>query len=154
MKRVIALLLVVIVSALIFSGCEYTLTTDLSSIMTEINKEYSYDNMNILKTKDELNQFYLVEKDDVASFAAEFSTGSSYTTEMIFVEAVDEESAENVALVLNNYYRTRVDMANTYDDYYAHILTNCSVNTKGRYVSLVISEKAQEIEELYNSYFE
>ena len=76
MKRVIALLLVVIVSALIFSGCEYTLTTDLSSIMTEINEEYSYDNMNILKTKDELNQFYLVEKDDVASFAAEFSTAS------------------------------------------------------------------------------
>lgn len=154
MKRFITLFLIVIMSAFVFGGCEHTLTADLSSIMTEINDEYSYDNMNILKSVDELNEFYLIDKEDVGSFAAEFSTGNSYTTEIIFVEAVDEKSAEDVASVLNNYYQTRVDMANTYDDYYAHILSLCSVKTKGRYVSLVISEKAQDIEEMYNSYFE
>ena len=153
MKRVIALLLVVVLSALVFCGCEYKLTTDLSSVMAEINEKYEYDNMNILQSVDELSQYYLVEKEEVNTFAAEFSTGKSYTTEIIFVEAVDEESAQNVAKVLNNYYRTRVDMANTYDANFAFILSSCSVKTQGRYVSLVISDKSAEIEEVYNSYF-
>ena len=154
MKRVIALLLVVVLSALVFCGCEYKLTTDLYSVMAEINEKYEYDNMNILQSVDELNEFYLIEKEDVVSFAAEFSTGNSYTTEIVLVEAVDEKSAQDVSSVLNNYYQTRVDMAQTYDDYYAHILSSCSVVVKGRYVSLIISDKASEIEELYNSYFE
>ncbi len=153
MKRYISLLFVALFM-LTLCGCEKKLTADLDSIMANINEQFAFDGMNEIESKSELNQYYLIEKDDVNTFAAEFSSGNSYTTEIIFVEAVDETSAENVAVVLNNYYRTRVDMANTYDANFAFILSSCSVKTQGRYVSLVISDKAEEIEGIYNSYFE
>lgn len=153
MKRIISLLFVAIFM-LTLCGCEKELTADLNTVMADINEQFAFENMNEIESKEELSQYYLVEKEEVNTFAAEFSTGKSYTTEIIFVEAVDEESAQNVAKVLNNYYRTRVDMANTYDANFAFILSSCSVKTQGRYVSLVISDKSTEIEEVYNSYFE
>ena len=153
MKRIISLLFVAIFM-LTLCGCEKELTADLNTVMADINEQFAFENMNEIESKEELSQYYLVEKEEVNTFAAEFSTGKSYTTEIIFVEAVDEESAQNVAKVLNNYYRTRVDMANTYDANFAFILSSCSVKTQGRYVSLVISDKSAEIEEVYNSYFE
>lgn len=153
MKRIISLLFVAILM-LTLCGCEKELTADLNTVMADINEQFAFENMNEIESKEELSQYYLVEKEEVNTFAAEFSTGKSYTTEIIFVEAVDEESAQNVAKVLNNYYRTRVDMANTYDANFAFILSSCSVKTQGRYVSLVISDKSAEIEEVYNSYFE
>ena len=153
MKRIISLLFVALFM-LTLCGCEKELTADLNTVMADINEQFAFENMNEIESKEELSQYYLVEKEEVNTFAAEFSTGKSYTTEIIFVEAVDEESAQNVAKVLNNYYRTRVDMANTYDANFAFILSSCSVKTQGRYVSLVISDKSAEIEEVYNSYFE
>ena len=153
MKRLMSLVFVTLLM-LTLCGCEKELTADLNTVMADINKQFAFENMNEIESKEELSQYYLVEKDDVNTFAAEFSTGNSYTTEIIFIEAVNEESAENIAMVLNNYYRTRVDMANTYDANFAFILSSCSVKTDGRYVSLVISEKAEDIEEVYNSYFE
>ena len=153
MKRIISLLFVAIFM-LTLCGCEKEITADLNTVMADINEQFAFENMNEIESKEELSQYYLVEKEEVNTFAAEFSTGKSYTTEIIFVEAVDEESAQNVAKVLNNYYRTRVDMANTYDANFAFILSSCSVKTQGRYVSLVISDKSAEIEEVYNSYFE
>lgn len=153
MKRIISLLFVAIFM-LTLCGCEKELTADLNTVMADINEQFAFENMNEIESKEELSQYYLVEKEEVNTFAAEFSTGKSYTTEIIFVEAVDEELAQNVAKVLNNYYRTRVDMANTYDANFAFILSSCSVKTQGRYVSLVISDKSTEIEEVYNSYFE
>lgn len=153
MKRIISLLFVAIFM-LTLCGCEKELTADLNTVMADINEQFAFENMNEIESKEELSQYYLVEKEEVNTFAAEFSTGKSYTTEIIFVEAVDEESAQNVAKVLNNYYRTRVDMANTYDANFAFILSSCSVKTQGRYVSLVISDKSAEIEQVYNSYFE
>ena len=152
MKRYISLLFVVLFM-LTLCGCEKELTTDLNTVMADINEQFAFDSMNVIESKDDLNQYYLIEKDDVNTFAAEFSTGKTYTTEIIFVEAIDETSAENVAKVLGNYYRTRVDMANTYDANFAYVLSSCSVKTQGRYVSLIISEKAEEIEEVYKSYF-
>ena len=153
MKRIISLLFVAIFM-LTLCGCEKELTADLNTVMADINEQFAFENMNEIESKEELSQYYLVEKEEVNTFAAESSTGKSYTTEIIFVEAVDEESAQNVAKVLNNYYRTRVDMANTYDANFAFILSSCSVKTQGRYVSLVTSDKSAEIEEVYNSYFE
>lgn len=153
MKRFISLLFVAFFM-LTLCGCEKELSADLNTVMADINKQFAFENMNEIESKQELSQYYLVEKEEVNTFAAEFSTGNSYTTEIIFVEAVDEVAAENVAKVLSNYYRTRVDMANTYDPDFAYILSKCSVKRDGRYVSLVISDKVEEIEEVYNSYFE
>lgn len=153
MKKYISLILAVFF-ILTLCGCEKELTTDLETVISDINEKFAFDTMNEIESKEELSQYYLIETDDVNTFAAEFSTGKSYTTEIILVEAVDEISAENVAKVLENYYRTRVDMANTYDANFAYILSSCSVKTEGRYVSLVIADNAQEIEEVYNSYFE
>ena len=153
MRRFISLMFVALFM-LSLCGCEKELTSDLGTIMSDINEQFAFENMNELESKDELSQYYLVNKEEVNTFAAEFSTGKSYTTEIILVEAVDDVAAENVSKTLENYYQTRVDMANTYDPDFAFILSSCSVKTQGRYVTLVISDKAKEIEELYNSYFE
>lgn len=154
MKRLISLLSVLCIALVLLCGCEKELTAQLPDILDDINTSFSFNDMIILKTPSELTDYYLIETEDVASFAAEFSTGSTYTTEIVLVEAVDEDSAAEICDVLNNYYRARLDMADTYDPQYAQVLSDCSVSISGKYVSLIISDKYDEITALYNSYFE
>lgn len=154
MKKLLIVFVSLLLSLCILSGCTQTLTADLNTILDDINTTYGFDSMTEIGSTGELGQYYLIEISDVKSFAAEFSTGSTITTEIVLVEAVNEASAQNVYSALQNYYETRVDMAQSYDPEYAKLLGLCDVTQNGVYVSLIISDRATEITETYNSYFE
>ncbi len=154
MKRIFLLLLVFVLCPSFMTGCSKTLTEDLSVVLSDINTQQELDNMKILDDAQELYQRYLINTDMVKSFAVEFSTVESDFTELIFIEAVDNESADEISAVLDNYYRTKLDMAETYDADLTRVLEECSVKQRNVYVSLVISEDVKEIEKIYNSFFE
>lgn len=154
MKRKIILVLLLIFISLIFASCQSQINTSLQTVLDSINSELQFSDMKVLESTDELNMYYLIEKEDVDDFAAEISTNDSDMTEIVFVKASDKSAATDIAACLNNYYQTRVDMANSYDSQYAKLLSKCSVQQKGLYVSLIIAEDVDGVTDVYNSYFE
>ncbi len=154
MKKLLSVFISLLLCVCVLAGCTATLSSDLPTILSDINSTYGFDSMTRIDSTGGLSQYYLIEISDVKSFAAEFSTGSTITTEIILVEAVNDASAQNVYSALQNYYETRVDMALSYDPEYAKLLNMCEVSKNGVYVSLIISDKVAEITETYNSYFE
>ncbi|MBQ4129237.1 MAG: DUF4358 domain-containing protein [Ruminococcus sp.] len=154
MKRTFLLLFTFVLFLFFLTGCEKTLTTDLPTIMQDINFSEDYIDMKIIEDVSELETYYLINPAYVKSFAVEISKEESDFTEIILVEAVDIDKANEISSLLDNYYRTKLDMAQTYEDEFAKLLQKCSVKQNGVYVSLIICDNVNEVEKIYNSYFE
>ncbi len=153
MKRIVSLLFV-FVMMLSVVGCSSTADVDLSAVMNDINSQYPEDGLTVLEEKSQLERYYMITEDMVESFAVEFSTQSSVFTEVVLVKAVDEDSASQIATLLNNHYQARLSEAKSYNPESVAMLEKCSVETNGVYVSLIIGENADGIKEVYDSYFE
>lgn len=154
MKRTFLLLFTFVLFLFFLTGCEKTLTADLPTIMQDINFSEDYIDMKIIEDVSELETYYLINPSYVKSFAVEISKEESDFTEIILVEAVDIDKANEISSLLDNYYRTKLDMAQTYEDEFAKLLQKCSVKQNGVYVSLIICDDVNEVEKIYNSYFE
>ena len=152
MKRIVSLLFV-FVMMLSVVGCSSTADVDLSAVMNDINSQYPEDGLTVLEEKSQLERYYMITEDMVESFAVEFSTQSSVFTEVVLVKAVDEDSASQIATLLNNHYQARLSEAKSYNPESVAMLEKCSVETNGVYVSLIIGENADGIKEVYDSYF-
>ena len=153
MKKIVSLLFV-FVMMLSVVGCSSTADVDLSAVMNDINSQYPEDGLTVLEEKSQLERYYMITEDMVESFAVEFSTQSSVFTEVVLVKAVDEDSASQIATLLNNHYQARLSEAKSYNPESVAMLEKCSVETNGVYVSLIIGENADGIKGVYDSYFE
>ncbi len=153
MKRIISLVFA-LVMMLTVVGCSSNADVDLSAVMSDINAQYSSDGLTVLEEKSQLERYYMITEDMVESFAVEFSTQSSVFTEVVLVKAVDEDSASQIATLLNNHYQARLSEAKSYNPESVAMLEKCSVEQNGVYVSLIIGENADGMKEIYNSYFE
>lgn len=142
-----------IVLAFIFSACSASYDVDLSAVMNEINGSLDSADLTVVETKEELEQYYLINGEDVDSFEAEFSANSTTMTEIILVKAVDEKARENISKSLDNLYVSRMSLAQSYATENVPMLEKCSVQEDGLYVSLIISDNAEELRKIYNSYF-
>ncbi len=138
----------------VLSACTKIYDVDLSLVMNDINSSFDSSSLTVVETKEELEKYYLIKSEDVESFEAEFSTGSTAMTEIVLVKAVDEEALENISKSLNNLYVSRMSLAQSYDSKTVSMLEKCSVEENGLYVSLIISENVDELREIYDSYFQ
>ncbi|MDO4748977.1 MAG: DUF4358 domain-containing protein [Eubacteriales bacterium] len=153
MKRIFSLTLLLILVALCLIGCEAEPSKELSEILKDINTSCNIENAEVLSDVKELETRYMIESSDVSTFAAEVSSDNN-DLHIVFVKACDEESAQAVYSSLNSFYHSQLDIAQTYDDEYAKLLSDCSVERDGNYVSMIIADNAKEIKDTYNSFFE
>lgn len=153
MKKIGLCLLSLLLSICMLTACG-TADVDLSVVFDDINTQFSITDLTVIEDADKLNRYYMIEPESVKQFAAEFSAESSVFTEIVLVEAVDADSASEIATLLNNHYQSRLSEAKSYNPESVQMLESCSVEQNGNYVSLIIAENAQDIESVYNSYFE
>lgn len=136
------------------TACTQSADVDLQKVFDDINTQFEIFDLTVIDDVSKLNRYYMIEEDKVEQFAAEFSAESSVFTEIVLIKAVDETAAADIATLLNNHYQSRMSEAKSYNPESVAMLENCSVEQNGTYVSLIISDKADEIKETYNSYFE
>lgn len=151
-KKIVLLLSVILL--IVLSSCSTTVQVDLDTIMADINSTYQFDDMVVLSDVNELEQYFSIDTSVVQSFSAQISSTTSDITELVFVQAVDNDSASEIATTLYNHYQSRLSEAKSYSPESLKLLESCSVEQNGTYVSLVISENAEGIIFIYNSYFE
>ena len=66
------------------------------------------------------------------------------------LKAKDEAAAKEVADKLQNDWQSKYNVIKNYDPDQVKIIESAKVETNGLYVSLVISEKADQIKQIYN----
>ncbi len=154
MKKIIFSVVALILSLCILTACGGEQNVDLKTVFDDINSQYKFTDLTVLEDAKKLNRYFQIDDTKVEQFAAELSTESSVFTEIILIKAVDETAAKDMVTALNNHLQTRKDEAKSYNPESVAMLEKCSVEQNGTYVSLIIDEKATDIRNLYNSYFE
>lgn len=129
---------------------------NLTVVLADINSKFGFseDTMRTIEDTDSLDLYYSISPADVKQFAAETTKDTANDiTEIILVEAVDADAAKRVADALETRRQSQRDLCNSYSPELVAIIDECPVDTDGNYVSLIISDKGQEITDCYKSAF-
>lgn len=153
MKKIFVSLLAVLLCMTLLFGCSSAKEVDLQAVFDDINTQFSIADLTVIEDSDKLNRYYMIDPAKVKQFAAEFSIESSVFTEIVLIEAIDEDSATEIATLLESHYQTRLTEAKSYNADQVAMLEKCEVAQNGTYVSLIIADNAEEIVAVYNSYF-
>lgn len=161
-KSILALLLCLLMSISLFActgdGGETPASkpVDLSAVMAEINSKFSFsdENMRTVDDTDSLDLYYSIAPENVKQFAAQTTKDTANDiTEIILIEAVDADAAERIADALEIRRQSQRDLCNSYSPELVAIIDACPVETNGNFISLIISDNAEAINECYKSFF-
>lgn len=143
--------------ALALSACgsskEKEADVDLSAVMDEITSEYDLPDMMSVSTDENLTSFYGIDPEDVESYAIQICSTGIDADEIVLIRAVDTDAAARVEEQLEERYESKLSQMEDYLPEQYDIIKECSVETNGTYVSMIISPDAEAMTELYNSYF-
>lgn len=152
MKRAVSLFCIVSMIICLFCSCT-TKEADLSVVLDKINSSCNLSGLTQIADVIDLNSYYGIEPDDVKQFAAEIDEKSSDApVEIVMVEAKDSTSAQNVSAKLANRYNAIYNMYASYNKEQLAVVEKCQVTTDGNFVTLIVSDKAQSMLDIFYSY--
>ena len=125
----------------------------LNALLDSINDEagISADSVKDLKrisSAGELDRYYMIAEDEIVQFAGERTGGTFDMTEIVIVEAVDEDTAEKLAIRLYSQLDAKQSNARSYTPETAQLLENSVAKCSGRFAYLVICEKQDAVVKL------
>lgn len=97
-----------------------------------------------------LKRVFGITDEHAEDFSGAICTDGLRQDEFIYVKAKDEAAAKEVADKLQNDWQSKYNVIKNYDPDQVKIIESAKVETNGLYVSLVISEKADQIKQIYN----
>lgn len=157
MKKIFLFFAVLVFSASVLCGCEQSNQNNkadappLKEVYTVIQNEVTLPDMLELKEKSDLENYYGIKEDDVADFYAAIDSSGVGQDEIVFIKAKDAASAGRVEERLNSRYDSKLKQNESYNPKEAAKIKKCSVKKNGNYVSMVISDDAEKIEQIYNN---
>lgn len=151
MKRIIYIAVAMILAVTVLCSCSQK-QVDIKQVFDDVNSNYITADLKTVDDVSKLKRYYQIEEADVKSFAAEFSTQSSVFTEVVIVEATDDESAKRIVDALNTHYESRLSEGKSYNPEAVTMLNKCGVRQNGVYVDLVIADNVEDILSCIDSY--
>lgn len=122
------------------------LSTALEKVKTEV--ELPSDMADFDERR--LKRVFGITDEQAEDFSGAICTDGLRQDEFIYVKAKDEAAAKEVADKLQNDWQSKYNVIKNYDPDQVKIIESAKVETNGLYVSLVISEKADQIKQIYN----
>lgn len=98
-----------------------------------------------------LKRVFGITDEQAEDFSGAICTDGLRQDEFIYVKAKDEAAAKEIADKLQNDWQSKYNVIKNYDPDQVKIIESAKVETNGLYVSLVISEKADRIKQIYNN---
>lgn len=98
-----------------------------------------------------LKRVFGITEEQAEDFSGAICTDGLRQDEFIYVKAKDEAAAKEVADKLQNDWQSKYNVIKNYDPDQVKIIESAKVETDGLYVSLVISEKADQIKQIYKN---
>ncbi|MDD6490351.1 MAG: DUF4358 domain-containing protein [Clostridia bacterium] len=97
-----------------------------------------------------LKRVFGITEEQAEDFSGAICTDGLKQDEFIYIKAKDESTAKEVADKLQNDWQSKYNVIKNYDPNQVKIIESAKVETNGLYVFLVISEKADQIKQIYN----
>lgn len=97
-----------------------------------------------------LKRVFGISEEQVDDFSGAICTDGLKQDEFIYIKAKDESTVQEIADKLQNDWQSKYNVIKNYDPDQVKIIESAKVETNGLYVSLVISEKAEQIKQIYN----
>ncbi|MCR5635898.1 MAG: DUF4358 domain-containing protein [Clostridiales bacterium] len=160
MKKIAAIIICLII-AVLACGCSNDSSTaslksdeGLKAIMQSIKDQVTLsDDMMTVSDSSKLLDYYGIDSATVKDFQVMMNSSGVEQDEIVMIEAVDEDSANTISEKLNARLEDKKNqMKNYLPDQYA-MLQKCSVERKGLYVYMFLSDDAKTMESIFNSYF-
>lgn len=157
MKKILALLYAVLIIGTALCACSSDsgakADKSLDEIYAEIKSEVTLPDMVELDSVDRLDRNYGITKDMVDEFAGGIDSSGVTMSEIVLIKAKDADSADKIAEKLNTRLSAKLDQNRNYNPEQAAVIEKCKVETKDLYVTMIISEDAEKITEIFNKHF-
>ncbi|MGN1467102.1 MAG: DUF4358 domain-containing protein [Ruminococcus sp.] len=152
MKKIISLVCAAAMCVCLFCSCGAK-EVNLSEVLDKINSSCNVSGLTKINDVNDLKTYYQIEPEDVKQFAAEIDENSSDApVEIVMVEAKDSTAAQNVSTKLTNRYNSIYNMYASYSKDQLAVVEKCQVTTDGNFVTLIVSDKAQSMLDVFYSY--
>lgn len=150
MKKV-SIWLVAAVMLLLCACGSQTEAKPLADIFNDIKAQVTFDNITELSSARLMDRYYGITEDLMAEFAGCINASGMSQEEIVLVKAVDDNAAATVKEKLEKRYQSKLEQNKNYNPEQAAVIENCSVEQNGLYVSMIVSEKADQIKGIYRS---
>lgn len=153
MRRIPMITALLLIALLLLSSCSKAPQKDLGELMQSINEEFFLNDMETVKTTEELASRFLIGEGDVSDFCVQYASDSDERQEIILVHAKDEDAAFRVKTVLYNRLDSYLSNSKSYSPEEYAVLEKCAVNVyNNTYVTLTVAERAEEIDKYIEEY--
>lgn len=149
MKKIAIILAAVIILSTMLCACSGG--AKLSKVYEDITKQVELNDMLVLTTTDQLDKYYGISADDVEDFAGSINSTGVDQEEIIMIKAKDDAAASRIKDALQLRYDTKLAQNKDYNPAQAAIIEACSVEQDGLFVSMIISQNAEQIKGIYKA---
>lgn len=151
-KRLMALALALCLVLLCACGAKAEKSSDLNALKADILSHMDPDDVMELNA-DDILELYGIQVADVKQCVALIAKESLNSDEVLLFEAVDDAAAKRILEKLNNRYQAKLNETKDYlPDEYTKI-SACKVEQSGRYIAMIVSADAEELNKLYKDSF-
>lgn len=123
---------------------------DLKAVYNEIASTVSLPDMVELNDR-MLERKYGLTSETVADYAGGLDSSGVGQDEIVLIKAADESNVADIQNALQTYYDSKLAQQENYNPEEAEKIRNCSVETNGLYVTLIVSNDADQITEIVNN---
>lgn len=150
MKKLTLTIMAIIAMAAMLCACSGNNNKPLSEVYEEIKLQVTLSEMNEFKSAESLDRYYGIVADDIAEFAGGINNSGVNQEEIVLIKAVDNNAAARVKEALNNRYNAKYNENKNYNPEQAEMIEKCSVEQKGLYVTMIVSENYETITQIFN----
>ena len=149
MKKTLILLLALVM--VLCCACGKSDAKPLTDVYNDIKAQVGFENVTELNDISLMERYYGITADMAAEFAGCVNSSGVEQEEIVLVKAVDDANAATVKEKLENRYKAKLDQNKSYNPEQAAMIEKCSVQQNGLYVSMIVSDKAEQITAIYRS---
>ena len=123
----------------------------LKEIFEDVKTQVGIENLTELSNVRTLDRYYGITEDKVSEFAGGNNSSGVSQEEIVLIKAVDDNAAAAVEASLNDRYNSKLEQSRNYNPEQAAVIEKCKVQRDGLYVSMIVSENADRITDIYRT---
>ncbi|WP_050607305.1 DUF4358 domain-containing protein [Clostridium niameyense] len=144
-----SLLIVILINIIFFTiGCSKNIDISVEKIESNIINNINVDNMKKGNQKS-LRRLYGINPNDLEEFSLYTPKSNMDVEEMLILKVKNEERIDDIKEKIENRVDRQITNFDGYGIKQVGLLNNYEIKTKNKYIFFVVSDKSEEIKELF-----
>ena len=149
MKRLFVLLTAAVMLLCCACGKGSAPAKSLSEVYADILPQVTSQPIAELSDIRLMERYYGITSEMAEEFAGCYNPNGVDQEEIVLVKAANDDAAEEIESRLETRYQTKLNQNKDYNPEQAAMISACSVDRDGLYVSMIISQNAERMRQIY-----